>query len=117
MSLSREDRASLRRMLESKRAALLRAHGENLDSGTHAEETNVRDPMDEAERAEEEAERLGLADLERGTLGEIDRALAKLDAGTYGVSELSGEPIPIGRLRAVPWARFTTEEEEERRRG
>jgi RNA polymerase-binding transcription factor DksA len=36
----------------------------------------------------------------------VDRALAKFDAGTYGVCERCGQPIPLARLRRVPAARF-----------
>ena len=36
-----------------------------------------------------------------------------MDAGTYGVSELSGDPIGFARLEAVPWARVTTDESED----
>jgi DnaK suppressor protein len=116
MTLSKKDLESLRKTLESKRAELLRAHAENLAAGTHQEEEAYPDPMDAATRATEEGERLGLAGQERRLLAEIDRALAKLDAGTYGISELSGRPIPIERLRAVPWARLSAEEEERRER-
>jgi DnaK suppressor protein len=112
MSLGKRDLDLLRTALESKRAELMRAHDDNLAAGTHSEDGNFPDPMDAATRAEEEAERLGLARLERNLLAEIDRALAKIQAGTYGVSELSGRPIPIERLRAVPWARLTAEEDE-----
>lgn len=115
MSLTKKDLDSLHRALVSKRGDLLRAHDENVAAGTHSEE-NFPDPMDAATRAEQEAEQLGLASQERALLREIDRALAKIDAGTYGVSELSGRPIPIERLRAVPWARLTAEEEERRER-
>jgi DnaK suppressor protein len=113
MSLSRHDVTSLRRALESKRSELLRARRDNLAAGTHAEEEAYPDPMDAATRATEEEDLLGLARQERGLIREIDRALAKIDAGTYGVSELSGRQIPVERLRAVPWARLTAEEEEE----
>jgi DnaK suppressor protein len=116
MSLAKHDLDSLRKALESKRANLTRAHDANLEAGTHSEQASFPDPMDAATRAEEEAERLGLAHQERKLLAEIDRALAKIDAGTYGVSELSGDPIPIARLRALPWARLTAEEEERRAR-
>ena len=44
-------------------------------------------------------------------LDKIDRALAKIAEGTYGLSDLSGEPIPIERLEAVPYATVTTEEQ------
>jgi DnaK suppressor protein len=116
MSLSKKDLDALRTALESKRAELARTHDENLAAGIHSEEEGFPDPMDAATRSEEEAERLALARQARSTLAEIDRALAKFDAGTYGVSEISCHPIPIERLRAIPWARLTAEEEERRTR-
>ena len=45
-------------------------------------------------------------------LGEIDRALRKIEEGTYGLSDESGEPIPRGRLEAVPEAARTVEEQQ-----
>ena len=38
------------------------------------------------------------------TLADIDRALAKVDEGSYGVCDVCGEPIGDGRLEALPWA-------------
>ena len=49
-------------------------------------------------------------DLDRQTLEQVDRALARVDEGTYGVSEVSGRPIPIERLEAVPWATTLVDE-------
>ncbi|MET3683624.1 RNA polymerase-binding protein DksA [Alkalibacillus flavidus] len=46
-------------------------------------------------------------------LEEIDHALAKMDNGTYGICERTGEPIPLERLQAMPTARFTIENENE----
>jgi DnaK suppressor protein len=114
MRLSQHETDSLRKALESKRAELLRTFGESLAAGTRSEEEIFPDPMDAATRAEEENEQLSRANLARGLLAEIDQALAKIAAGTYGVSELSGLEIPIERLRAVPWARLTADEEERR---
>ncbi len=37
-------------------------------------------------------------------LTEIDNALKRIDQGTYGISEVSGKPIPVERLRAMPTA-------------
>lgn len=107
------DRKALRAMLEAKRTELLRAHDANLSVGTHSD-PSVGDPMDAASRATEENELLGLATHERALLAEVDHALAKMAAGSYGLSELSGQPIPIERLRAVPWARLSADEEERR---
>ena len=47
----------------------------------------------------------------------LERAEARLEAGTYGLSVESGEPIPDGRLEALPTAERTVEEEERYRRG
>lgn len=46
----------------------------------------------------------------RDRLSTIDRALARLEAGTYGRSVLSGKPIPDQRLEADPAAELTVEE-------
>ena len=112
MSLTKKELQSLRKALQTKRAELLRVLGQNIAAGTHSADENLADPMDAASRAEEEHEFLGLANRDRTLLAEIDHALAKFDAGTYGVSELSGRSIPGERLRAVPWARLTADEEE-----
>ena len=47
-------------------------------------------------------------------LRSIERALAKIDEGTYGLSDLSGDPIPRARLEAIPEAVLTIQEEEAR---
>jgi RNA polymerase-binding transcription factor DksA len=38
------------------------------------------------------------------TVGEIDQALERVDAGTYGRCVICGSAIPVERLEAVPWA-------------
>jgi DnaK suppressor protein len=45
-------------------------------------------------------------------LGEVDRALQKIEEGTYGLSDDSGQTIPRGRLEAVPEATRTVEEQQ-----
>jgi DnaK suppressor protein len=49
----------------------------------------------------------------RKLLEKIDYAIAKFEDGTYGVCELTGEDIPIARLRARPVAQYTVEAKEE----
>ena len=49
-------------------------------------------------------------------LAAVERAEARLAAGTYGLSIESGEPIPDGRLEAIPTAELTAEEESRRPR-
>ena len=55
-----------------------------------------------AERGEAES----LAASLKETLDEVEAALSKLDAGTYGVCEDCGQPIAPARLEAKPAARF-----------
>jgi RNA polymerase-binding transcription factor DksA len=45
------------------------------------------------------------------TLEQVVRALGRIDAGTYGLSEVSGKTIPIERLEAVPYAASLVEEQ------
>jgi DnaK suppressor protein len=45
----------------------------------------------------------------------VERALQKIEEGTYGLSDDSGEPIPRGRLEAVPEATRTIEEQQRTR--
>ena len=42
---------------------------------------------------------------------EIEEALGRISAGTYGICELTGNPIPEARLEAIPWTRYTVEAE------
>ena len=81
---------------------------------------------DERERAENEADtQLDSGDMSQemftremdATIGEqverrlaeVDRALQKIEEGTYGICDDTGEPIPKGRLEAVPEAIRTVE--------
>jgi DnaK suppressor protein len=43
-------------------------------------------------------------------LEEVEEALKRIKVGTYGISEVSGEPIPVERLRAMPTARTLVSE-------
>ena len=52
---------------------------------------------------------LSLLSQEQDALYEIEEALKRIEAGTYGVCEMSGQPIPVNRLEAIPFARFTVD--------
>jgi DnaK suppressor protein len=44
-------------------------------------------------------------------LGEINHALRRIEEGRYGICEITGKPIPMSRLKAIPWTRFVAEAE------
>ena len=52
---------------------------------------------------------LQLLAKEQDALYEIEEALKRIDAGTYGTCEMSGKKIAPARLEAIPFARYTVE--------
>jgi RNA polymerase-binding transcription factor DksA len=52
---------------------------------------------------------LSLLSQEQDALYEIEEALKRIEAGVYGICEMSGKPIPHPRLEAIPFARCTVE--------
>jgi DnaK suppressor protein len=69
------------------------------------------DPGDLASDLYQEEFDESLAEDLREQLAAVERAEARLSAGTYGLSVLSGEPIPDERLEALPTAELTVAEE------
>ncbi len=53
---------------------------------------------------------LALSAQAREAVVEIDEALARIFAGTFGYSVMSGKPLPKERLEAIPWASISVEE-------
>ena len=70
------------------------------------------DPGDEGAELQAREVDVALADQLRDELEAIERAEQRLEDGTYGVSVVSGDPIPDGRLEAIPWADRTADEDE-----
>ena len=52
---------------------------------------------------------LSLLSQEQDALYEIEQALNRIEAGTYGTCEMTGKPIAHPRLEAIPFARYTVE--------
>ncbi|WP_066716870.1 RNA polymerase-binding protein DksA [Sphingomonas pituitosa] len=55
-------------------------------------------------------------DRQRKLIAKIDAALRRIDEGEYGYCEVTGEPIPLGRLEARPTATMTVEAQERHER-
>jgi DnaK suppressor protein len=97
---------------------LLRAERERIERALRRlAPTDDGEPADEFDPANLAADLYqdeldeGLADDLRGELAAVERAEARLAAGTYGRSIESGKPIPDERLEALPTAERTVEEE------
>lgn len=74
----------------------------------------LTDPSDRATQEEEHAIELRTRDRERKLLRKIDQALERIDDGSYGYCEETGEPIGLKRLLARPTATLTVEAQERR---
>ncbi|MBV9950161.1 MAG: TraR/DksA family transcriptional regulator [Myxococcales bacterium] len=103
--------AKLRARLLAERDRLREDHAQSLSPLREPGEP-FADAMDSAESSLEQHEALGRSARDRRLLVEVEHAIEKIQAGTYGVSEVSGEPLGYARLEAVPWARLSTEEQE-----
>jgi DnaK suppressor protein len=79
-----------------------------IDDGELADAYN---PANQASDLYQDEFNAGLARDLRQQLDAVERAEARLAAGTYGLSVASGKPIPDERLEIVPAAELTTEEE------
>lgn len=59
---------------------------------------------------------LGILEAVEGELTEVERALTRIDEGTYGVCEACGKQIGDERLEAQPYARFCVEDQQQAER-
>jgi RNA polymerase-binding transcription factor DksA len=93
-----------------KDADILTAEAYDLAQGRDPGDVQFDEESGEGDTLQVERERdLALSAQFRLQVEEIDRALLKFDAGTYGVCEVSGTAIPKERLKAIPWARERVE--------
>ena len=58
----------------------------------------------------------GLEEGAERQLEQIDAALARIEDGSYGMCAADGKPIPVERLRAVPWATLCIDHQREQER-
>jgi DnaK suppressor protein len=94
---------SLRARLEQLQAELAARIGAEQAVALDAEP--LTELGDAAEQTHEQDDAIVAANRDRALLREIQHAIAKLEGGSYGVSEASGRPIGFRRLEAIPWAR------------
>lgn len=114
--LTKDQLARLKARLEDERAALLRREAELRAETTKPPAPDVGDRQDLAAVEAAQVASLSVADHDRARLREIEDALQRMQAGTYGICEDTEEEIPFARLWAEPTARLTVEAQELRER-
>ena len=94
------------KLLVSKEELLNRV--QDIRKNLHTEEKGG-DEADQTARVLNERDVLGQYDRIRKQLFEIEQALARIEAGTYGICEETEELIEEERLLAIPWTRLSIE--------
>jgi len=82
-------------------------------------EANQRDPSlsDQGTDTFDREMELNMMGSEQEVIFEIDAALRRIEKGTYGVCELTGQPINFERLQALPYVRYTVRAQSELEKG
>jgi RNA polymerase-binding transcription factor DksA len=101
-----------RERLEAERArveGLIEVKRNELDAENDSDDSELADydqhPADSGSDTFEREQDLSILDGLEAELAEIEAAIARVDEGTYGIDEVTGEPIDPERLDAVPYAR------------
>ena len=79
-------------------------------------EAEVRDPIDDATTSQSISEALQEGTIASRTLLEVQDALRRIEAGTYGKCLDCGRDIEPARLEAIPWAEYCLKDQERRDR-
>jgi len=104
-------REYFRRKLEAWKEELLRESRETLDN-LQEESSNHPDMADRASSESDRALELRTRDRQRKLISKINAALKRIEDGTYGYCEETGEPIGLARLDARPIATLSLEAQE-----
>src|SRR3954471_15715169 len=105
-------REYFRRKLLSWKNDILREAQDTLVA-LQSENENHPDLADRASSETDRAIELRARDRQRKLISKIDAALARIEEGTYGYCEVTGEPIALKRLEARPIATLTVEAQEQ----
>ena len=106
-----------RKRLVEQQQQIMSLYEHDLRVGQEASDEGSEDIVDRANSSYNREFMFALSDTERQILLEIEDALERLDDGTYGACLNCKDDIPKARLRAVPWARYCVDCQEQVERG
>lgn len=113
--MNEKHRAYFRQKLTGWKEEIIRQTRETL-AGLHEDSTQHADLADRATSETDRALELRARDRQRKLVAKIDAALARIEDGTYGYCEETGEPIGLRRLDARPIATLSLEAQERHER-
>lgn len=101
--------------LETEREQYAGPDREDSEKGASGELSgaDMNNPADQAtDLFDRERDQVAIENMDR-MLAKVNRALQKIEEGTYGLSDIDGTPIPEARLEALPYANITVEQSED----
>jgi len=113
--MNERQRVYFRQKLLAWKEEIIRQTKETL-AGLHEESTQHADLADRATSETDRALELRARDRQRKLIAKIDAALARIEDGSYGYCEETGEPIGLKRLDARPIATLSVEAQERHER-
>lgn len=113
--MNSKQKAYFRKKLEDWKDEILNGAKATI-SNLQAESSNHPDLVDRASSESDKALELRTRDRQRKLISKIDAAIRRIDSGTYGYCEDTGEPIGIRRLEARPTATLSLEAQERHER-
>ncbi|MGD2170016.1 MAG: TraR/DksA family transcriptional regulator [Chlamydiota bacterium] len=115
MKLTKKEAEAIRRKLLELRAKILGQFKEAVDVVKEPDESKgySQHQADEGTDDFEKNLNLQLSSQEERTIRYIDRALEKLEEGTYGICDVTEKPISKKRLEVIPYATMTVEAQQE----
>jgi DnaK suppressor protein len=109
MNAARLDEATLARLRQEliRHRGFLRAEIASQGADPDSDDVNLVDDVGFADRghsSEERSQVIAVVRALRSNLRDVERALSKMETGTFGICERCGKPISTERLEALPWA-------------
>ncbi len=102
--LRREELLEIKEMLLDTKKQIMSGLEDRFKTSGLAEEREIGDIFDDADLEQSREFNLMLSNREKEKLSQIDAALELIEEGEYGICEDCGENIPMGRLKAMPFA-------------
>lgn len=108
-AIDKKTQEELHQALLDKKVELLQKLNQWEDNSSPSGLKEMGDIADIASELNSEALSSVLTEVEIDTLKQIEWALEKIENGSYGICEGTKKKIPIARLKAIPWTRYTVE--------
>ncbi|KCZ54852.1 molecular chaperone DnaK [Hyphomonas beringensis] len=113
--MNEQQLAYFRKLLETWKADILDGAKQTINN-LQDESGSLPDIVDRASAESDKALELRTRDRQRKLISKIDAALRRIDDGSYGYCEVTGEPISLRRLEARPTATLSLEAQERHER-